>query len=182
MTDLTKRDYLKLAGTGVGGIALLSGGFIITNDRNPASSNGGSKLLLPRVEPLSRDKTDVAPGDTVDDIGGSNRNGAESDSLGSGQNDPGNGDNRLDYERDDDGDIEYKTDTIDFEWEPDDPELDTRGVVDLRYENEGQPEFEYDDETIQVDYDHGELEYRGHIVELEWDHRSDEDDFKARKL
>jgi hypothetical protein len=82
----------------------------------------------------------------------------------------------------DDGEIEYKGDAIDFEWDDESGELDIKGDIKLELTTgRNRLDFEYQDDDIMIDYDTRELEYVGVDVAIDWEHNdSHPDDFEAR--
>lgn len=83
---------------------------------------------------------------------------------------------------DDDGEIEYKGDAINFEWDEESGELDITGDIKLELETgRNRLDFEYMDDHVHIDYDTTELEYDGPDVSIDWEHNGrNPDDFEAR--
>jgi hypothetical protein len=81
------------------------------------------------------------------------------------------------------GDVEYRTDSIDFDWDNDNADLDIRGDINLEVNLEEGIDLEYDDDSISLEFDRNgspDLEYTGEEVDLEWENGR-EDDFEARE-
>jgi hypothetical protein len=173
MTDITKRDYLKLTAASLGVFTLGTAGLVATNGADEPSRLGG----------------------------------------GAQQVRPGNG-QRLDYERDDDGDIEFDWEDVSFETRGGDRDIefsvDINGIeLDFEtddYGNEVELSLTIDDEAIEFEYDarangglgdiefeaegsakkfeneDGEVEFRGELIHFEWEEDTRELDVKGEVM
>ncbi|WP_267643734.1 hypothetical protein [Haloarchaeobius amylolyticus] len=263
LDQLTKRDYLKLAGASLGALALATGGLLISNNKPAATDKPGT----------TPDVTPPGPGGGSGGIGGGGGPGGDGGSGGvgggggggpggdggsggvdggnggpggdgssggvdggpggdggaGGVDDPGDGGSGgvgdpgdggspghggpggyvsgdyLDYERDDNGDIEFYWDGIEFETSNGDLDLEfvvstPDYYIDLEVHDAGDGlevtiesrtdymdlEVDYDDVEFESDGagykfedDDGEIEYRGVYTSLEWDPENRELDVKG---
>jgi hypothetical protein len=191
MADITKRDYLKLTGVSFGAVALASGGLVVSNAGKALGTPTAAPAPAPAVSPTAGSVTPPGTGGTepTDDAVAADL-GAEQPQTGG----PRSGD-RLDYERDDDGNVEFTWEGVDFETRDGNRDVemtvDRRDVaLDLETRNGCRDveltlsvggeyvDFEVDDDDVEfeaiggpIDFedDDREIEYRGEAIQLEWD-------------
>lgn len=173
MTEITKREYLKLTAASLGVFTLGTAGLVATSGADEPSRLGGGAQ---QVRPASGE--------------------------------------RLDYERDDDGDIEFDWEDVSFETRGGDRDIEftvSMNGIDLDFETDDygdEVEFSLaiDDDAIEFEYDalangglgdieftaegstekfeneDGEVEFRGEYIHFEWEEDTRELDVKGEVI